>query len=394
MAKENPQEHLIVRNVEEVIDRDHLRKALSSGKKLRVKLGIDPTSPDLHLGHAVVLRKLKEFQDLGSVAVLIIGDFTALIGDPSGRDKTRPQLGEKDIKENLKKYLEQAGKIIDIKNAEVRYNSEWLGKLNAAKIIELLGLLSLQQIIEREDFKERIAEHKSVRMHELLYPVFQAYDSVAVKADVELGGTDQTFNLLAGRSLMEKLGMAPQDIMTVPLLEGTDGERKMSKSYGNYIGLSDKADDMFGKVMSVPDKLLHKYFILCTGLEEADIEKLEKELGPRDLKARLGSEIVKLYHGEKAAKAAEENFTRTFSNKEIPADLPALKLANKNLTATDVVAVAGIAKSKGEARRLIEQGALEIDGKVFKDPNLKLELRNGQVIRIGKKSFFRAEMAD
>ena len=390
MALEEKVKHLLSRNVEEVIERKHLEDALHSGKKLRVKLGIDPTSPDLHLGHAVVLRKLKEFQDLGHTIVLIIGDFTARIGDPSGRDKTRPPLTEKQIKENMKNYLRQAANVADIESAEIVYNSTWLEKLNGTKILELLGLLSVQQIIERQDFAKRIAAHQSIRMHELMYPVMQAYDSVAVKADVELGGTDQTFNLLVGRNMMERLGIKPQDILTVPLLEGLDGTKKMSKSAGNYIGLEDESNDMFGKIMSLPDKLMERYFLLATELEKVEIKKLQKELGPRDLKARLAREIVKLYHGEEAARKADEDFGAVFSRGEMPEDLPALKLAGK-ISVLDVVIASGATKSKSEARRLIEQGAVKVGGKTKDDSNEILSLEGGEVVRIGKKHFFRIE---
>lgn len=378
--------HLLTRNVEEVIDRAHLERRLASGEKLRVKLGIDPTSPDLHLGHAVVLRKLKEFQDLGHQIVLIIGDFTGRIGDPSGRDKARPSLDEREIKENMEKYLGQVKKIIDVKKAEVVYNSQWLKKLDGAKLLELLGLLSVQQIIERSDFRARLEAHESIRMHELIYPVLQAYDSAQVRADVEIGGNDQTFNLLAGRTLMERLGMKPQDVLTASLLEGVDGKRKMSKSLGNYIGLTEEPGDMFGKIMSVPDKLVHKYFMLCTELDEKEIQSLEKTLKPRDLKARLGFEIVKLYHGEAAARGARENFEKVFSKKEAPEDLLALK-AGPGITA--LLLVSKVIKSRSEARRLIQQGGFDIDGTQIKDPNKPLEFHGGEVVRIGKKKFFR-----
>src|SRR3989344_6067931 len=390
MALEEKVKHLLERNVEEVINRKHLEDALHSGRKLRVKFGIDPTSPDLHLGHAVVLRKLKEFQDMGHVVVLIIGDFTARIGDPSGRDKTRPPLTEREVKDNMKHYLRQAAKVLNVKGAEVVHSGTWLEKLDGVKILELLGLLSVQQIIERQDFAKRLTSHQSIRMHEFMYPVMQAYDSVVVKADVELGGTDQTFNLLMGRSMMERLKMRPQDVLTVPLLEGLDGVKKMSKSMGNYIGLEDEPDDMFGKVMSLPDKLTERYFLLATELEGPEIKKLQKELSPRDLKARLGREIVKLYHGEEAARAAEEKFVAMFSRGEMPEDLPGLKLAGK-ITVLDLVIASGPAKSKGEARRLVEQGAVKISGKTKDDPNEILALEGGEVVRIGKKHFFRIE---
>jgi len=381
-------EELLSRNVEEVIEKDHLRTALLSGKKLRVKLGIDPTSPDLHLGHAVVLRKLRAFQDLGSVVVFVIGDFTAQIGDPSGRDKTRPVLTAAQVRENMQSYLRQAGKVIDIKKTEVVHNNNWLGKLDGKSLLGILGHVSLQQLIERNDFQKRLSTHQSIRMQELLYPIMQAYDSVVVKADVELGGTDQTFNLLAGRDLMEKMGMVPQDIMTVSLLEGLDGERKMSKSYGNYIGLDDAPEDMFGKTMSLPDALVVRYFTFCTDLAEREIALLKKQLGPKELKERLGFEIVKLYHDGKAARRAQEHFEKIFSKKEIPEDIPELKLKSP-MSAIDVVMASGTMKSKSEARRLIEQGGFETNQKLHEQPQEVIVFRDGDVVRIGKRRLFR-----
>src|SRR6266481_897602 len=391
MQKEEQIQELLTRNVEEVIDKDHLTKALAGTKKLRVKLGIDPTSPDLHLGHAVVLHKLREFQKLGHKAVLIIGDFTARIGDPSGRDRTRPPLSEKDIQGNMKHYLAQAGKIIDIKKAEVCHNSKWLGKLRGPEILELLSHLSVQQITEREDFKTRLKENKSIRLHELFYPVMVAYDSIAIKADVELGGNDQLFNLLTGRVLMERKGLAPQDILTVPLLVGLDGEKKMSKSVGNYIGLGDIANDMFGKIMSLSDALIGPYFNLCTELDRESIKTILEEPNPRDQKVKLGFEIVKLYHGEKKAMSAQENFEKLFSKKEIPSDIPELKVAAK-ISVLDLVMKSGKAKSKSEARRLIEQGAVAVNDVQKKNPMEELAFLGGEVAKIGKKDFFKIKV--
>ena len=269
-------DELLSRNVEEVMEKDHLRAALFSGKKLRVKFGIDPTSPDLHLGHAVVLRKLREFQDLGHVAVLIIGDFTAQVGDPSGRSETRKMLSADEVKHNEKEYLRHAGKVLDIKKAEIFHNNEWFARAGLAEVMQLTAAASMQQILRRADFKKRLAANVDVTMLEMLYPLLQGYDSVQVRADVELGGTDQLFNLLMGRQVQKRFGVPEQDILTVPLLEGLDGKKKMSKSYGNYIGLDDEPADMFGKVMSLPDALVSRYFIFCTGLSEAEIRTLAK----------------------------------------------------------------------------------------------------------------------
>lgn len=390
-SKEQRIERLLERNVHEVIDRDHLKKTLLSGKKLRVKFGIDPTSPDLHLGHAVILNKLKEFQELGHEIIFIIGDFTAQIGDPSGRDKTRPPLTQKEVKENMSQYLKQANKIIDIKKTETVYNSEWLGKLKAADFIKLLSKISVQQIIERSDFEKRLFDHRSIQMHELIYPVLVAYDSVVIKADVEMGGTDQLFNFLMGRALMERFEMKPQDVLTAQLLVGTDGERKMSKSLGNYIGLSDEPTDMFGKVMSIPDSLMGAYFALCLGFGPKDIALEMAKSSPRDTKMKLAFGIVTRYHGEAAAKKAQENFEKVFSRREAPDEMPELKLKAKKLTALEIVVMAGVGKSRSDARRLIEGGGFEFDGEVIKNPLKEITVHGGEVIRAGKKSFFRAK---
>lgn len=396
-SREKKIERLLSRNVQDVIEKDHLREALRSGKKLRVKLGIDPTSPDLHLGHAVVLNKLREFQDLGCTAIFLIGNFTAQIGDPSGRDKTRPPLTEAEVKENLKKYLKQAAKIVDIKNTEVVYNNDWLGKLQAKDFINIISKVSLQQIIEREDFEKRLAGHRSIQMHELIYPLLVAYDSVAIKADVEMGGADQLFNFLVGRALMEKFDMKPQDVLTTTLLVGTDGERKMSKSLGNYIALDDEPADMFGKVMSLSDLMVGAYFILCTNISDEEFKKIIKPFdikgGDKNkaIKSKLAFEIVALYHGAAAAKKAQENFEKVFSRREVPDDVPELKLKMKKLSALDLVVASGAAKSRSEARRLIEQGGFEFDEKVIKNPLEIIVIRGGEIVRIGKKRFFRAK---
>ncbi len=382
-------EELLTRNVEEVIERDHLRAALASGKKLRVKFGIDPTSPDLHLGHAVVLRKLRAFQELGHRAVLIIGDFTAQVGDPSGRSQTRKMLSAGEVKQNEKEYLRHAGKVIDLKKADIFHNNEWFGHAGLAEVMQLAAVASMQQILRRADFKKRLSQNVDVTLLEMLYPLLQGYDSVQVKADVELGGTDQLFNLLMGRQVQKRFGQPEQDVLTVPLLEGLDGERKMSKSYGNYIGLDDEPADMFGKVMSLPDALMEKYFMLCTELPKEEIAKLKRSLKPKPLKERLGFEIVKLYHGEKKAGAAQEEFEKLFSKKEIPEDAPELRLAAAAMSALDIVMASGTAKSKSEARRLIEQGGFEFSGKVVDNPVEELAIEGGELVKVGKKMFFK-----
>ncbi|HEX4104420.1 MAG TPA: tyrosine--tRNA ligase [Candidatus Paceibacterota bacterium] len=385
-------DQLLSRNVEEVIERDHLRAALAGGKKLRVKLGIDPTSPDLHLGHAVVLRKLKAFQDLGHVAVLIIGDFTAQIGDPSMRVQARKPLTAEEVKKNEKKYLDHAATIIDVKKAEIFHNSDWMEKETLEELMKLIGTATFQQVMHRADFKKRIDRGEDITLLELLYPLLQGYDSVKVRADVELGGTDQLFNLLMGRQVQKRFNMPEQDVMTVPLLVGLDGEKKMSKSLGNYIGLHDAPEDMFGKVMSLPDALMEKYFILCTDLSEDEVAKLKKELKPKALKERLGSEIVKLYHGEAAARGAQERFEQIFSKREMPEDLPELAVAQGETNALELVMATKTVKSKSEARRLIEQGGFEFDGKTVGGVQEVLKVRGGEVVKLGKKRLFRLKI--
>ncbi len=369
---------ILNRGTAEIIERGHLESALRSGKKLRVKFGIDPTAPDLHLGHTVVLRKLRQFQDAGHKAVLIIGDLTAQIGDPSGRSETRRSLSENEVKENLKNYLKEAGKVIDVRKAEVRYNSEWHKKGGLAALLELAKSASVQQVLEREDFKKRLGEDSTISLLETLYPLLQGYDSVAVKSDVELGGTDQKLNLLMGRKVQRHFGMAEQDVLIFPLIEGTDGVRKMSKSYGNYIALKDEPNDMFAKLMKVPDPLIKKYFELLTDLDAPSAD-------PYTSKQILAETIVDMYHGKRAAEKAKEEFVNTFSKKEAPSDILELK-AKKGISVLELVTLGG-AESKSEARRLIEQGAISIDNKKLENPNEALS--SGEVLKLGKHTFFR-----
>lgn len=391
MADEQKIKEILERGVENIIVKEHLEAALRSEKKLRIKFGIDPTSPDLHLGHAVVLRKLRALQELGHTIVLIIGDFTATIGDPSGKSKTRPPLTADDVGKNMRDYLDHAGKIINIKKAEVRYNSEWLEKLGGAKMLELLSLVSVNQILERDDFAKRLREHQSIRVYELLYPVMQAYDSVMVQADLECGGTDQTFNMLMGRTLMERMGQPPQDVLMVPIIEGTDGKEKMSKSLGNYIGISDAPHTMFGKVMSVPDNLILKYFWLCTDVSQDELDdyhkRIEKGANPRDIKIELGKKIVALYHSQKEAEEAAAEFEKVFSKKELPEDMPMHPLSKNPITLPDLLVEAKLAASKSDAKRLVEQGGVEVNGTVEKDWRKKIAFKGGEVVHAGKKKF-------
>ncbi len=383
----------------DIVPADALEAKLETGRVLTVKLGVDPTAPDLHLGHAVPLRKLRQFQDLGHTVVLIIGDFTALIGDPSGRSSTRPALTPEQIEANATTYIEQAFKILDPEKTTMRRNSEWLGPLGFADVLKLTSQFTVARILERDDFQKRYREGVGISLHELLYPMAQAYDSVAIKADVELGGTDQLFNLLAGRELMEKLGLEPQVCLTLPLLEGTDGVQKMSKSYGNYIGLTDEPGDMFGKVMSIPDALMVKYYRLCTALPVAEVDALEAALAsgeahPNAAKRRLAREIVVLYHGEGAATAAEEAFDRVFKHREIPEDIAEVRVVRSDpVHLPALLKEAGLAPTTSEARRLIDGGAVRIDGEpvvlgagVYDLPWAAVD---GHVIQAGKRRYAR-----
>lgn len=376
---------LLTRGVEEIIVKDHLEKVLAQGKKLRVKLGIDPTAPDLHLGHMVLLRKLRQFQDAGHKAILIIGDFTAQIGDPSGRSEVRKTLTKREVKNNLKKYLNQAGKIINLKKTEVIYNSRWFKKDAFLKIIELARASTISQLLHRADFKKRIKIGEDITMLETLYPLFQGYDSVMVKASIEIGGTDQKFNLLMGRRVQRHFKIPEQDIILTPLLEGLDGENKMSKSSNNYIALEEEPDKMFGKIMSLPDKLMSKYFETLTDVD-ASAGQLKKN--PRSSKLLLAKTIVAGFHGQEVAVKAMANFVGVFSKKEKPKEIPPLKVSSKKINLIDLLIKAGI-KSKNEARRLVTQGGVKIDDKVQNEPNSKIQIEKGIILQIGKRRFFR-----
>lgn len=375
---------LLKRGTVDLVSEAELRKKLESGKTLNIKLGCDPTSADLHFGHSVVLTKLRTFQDLGHRAVLVIGDFTAKIGDPSGRDTTRPMLSAEQILKNAKTYTDQAFKILDPSKTVVHFNSEWLDPFITTK--EVLGTLSkvtLAQVLERDDFKKRMKAGNPISVLEVMYSLFQGQDSVALKADVELGGTDQIFNLLVGRQLQKNNGQEPQVVMTMPLLVGTDGVKKMSKSYGNYIGLNDTPEDMFGKIMSISDELMLQYYELLT-IEDLDAVKQKH---PMQAKKDLASILVRRFHGEEGAKAGLAHFEKVFSKKENPDDMPEFNNANGKLVSA-VLIEAGIAKSKNEARRLIDQGAVKINGeKVSHDEPLNLTQES--VLQAGKRHFLK-----
>jgi len=381
---------LLSRGVEEIIDLEHLNHRLELGDNLRVKMGIDPTSPDFHLGHLIPLLKLRDFQKLGHKIVLIIGDFTGLIGDSSDKESERPMLTEEKVKENAQTYIQQAGKIIDVDQTEILYNSKWLKGLDYIEIGRQADVFSLNEFISRENIDRRMKAGRRVSLRELIYPLMQGYDSVRVKADVEIGGTDQRFNLLAGRDIQRLYRQEPQDILTGPLLEGLDG-RKMSASYGNTINLMDEPQDMFGKIMSLQDDLIIKYFILLTRVAISQIDdykiELEKGANPRDLKLKLASEIVNLCYSESEAKQASDYFIETFSQKKMPSDIPALK--PKDYALVSVLLESGMVSSKSEARRVVEQGGAKINGEVVKD--LEYVIAPGSVLQKGKINFLKIE---
>ncbi len=392
--------HLLARNVEDVIEKAHLEKALASGKKLRVKHGIDPTGEKIHIGRAVVLWKLKEFQDLGHKIVLIIGDFTAQIGDPSDKLAKRPFLSPAQIKKNLKSYLPQIGKILDLKKVEVRYNSEWLKKLNFQEISRLAENFSIQQMTARRNFKDRIAKGEDVSLRETFYALMQGYDSVAVKADVELGGTDQLFNLLAGRKIQSAYGQKPQDIMATKMLLGLDG-RKMSTSWGNVINIADSPNDLFGKTMAMCDEQIQEYLELTSGFAMDEVrrytELLKRGENPKHIKEKLAFALVARYHGEWAAKKAAEHFTNVFTRRHIAgAELPGVSLDRRPIAVLDLVFEirTKIKKpmSRSEARRLIEQGGVSVDDDTPRDPQYAIVPQDGTVVRVGKKDFFRLQV--
>jgi tyrosyl-tRNA synthetase len=368
----------------EVHVEEHLRARLERGDRLRVKLGLDPTAPDLHVGHLVVLDTLREFQDDGHTVVLIVGDFTAMIGDPSGRSETRPILTREQVDAAARTYLVQIHLVLDRERLEVRRNSEWLGEMKGADVLRLLGKATLQQVLQREDFADRLKAGTPIGAHEILYPFNQSYDSVAIHADVEIGGTDQLFNLLFGREIQKAYGQEPQDIAVFPLLEGTDGSMKMGKSLGNYIGLTEPPEEIYGKTMSIPDQLTQKYLRLVSGLSTAEIQ-LVLAMKPRDAKAALARQLVKRLHGEEAAASAEADFEKKFRRHEIPDDVAEHTATNPDDLVATLVDV-GFAKSRGDARRLIEQGGVRINGE---KAGLDTRLRDGDVLQTGKRNFVR-----
>jgi len=379
----------LLRGTVSVVPIEDFKKKLATGKPLTIKLGVDPTAPDLHLGHAVVLSKLKEFQDLGHKIVFLIGDFTARIGDPSGRSKTRPPLTQDNIKANLKTYIDQVGRILDPKKIVIKFNSEWLDKLSADDLVRLCGKITVARILERDDFQKRLHEGAPISLHELLYPLLQGYDSVALESDVEIGGTDQTFNMLAGRFLQEQFGKKPQVVMTMPLLVGLDGVKKMSKSYGNYIGLTEEPAEVFGKIMSISDDLMWLYYQLLLGKTEDDTKKMQKSREhPKDFKKQLASQVIERFWSKKDADEAQKNFEAVFEQKDY-SKAQKVKLPNKSpIWIVDLLKHLGAIQSSSEAKRLIESGAVHIDNTVIADFKAEIKSTKGMQIKIGKHRIY------
>jgi tyrosyl-tRNA synthetase len=382
----------------EIIPEDELvqklEKSIKKKKPLKIKLGCDPSRPDLHIGHSVVLNKLREFQDLGHTAILIVGDYTGMIGDPSGKKITRPQLTFEETRENGITYYNQASRILDKNKTIIRYNSEWLKELMLKDLIDILSKFTVQRILERDDFTNRLRDQQEISLHEILYPIMQGYDSLAVNSDVELGGTDQKFNNLVGRMMQKRFNKEPQVVMLMPLLEGIDGNEKMSKSLDNAIGITDLPKDIFGKTMRIPDTLIYKYFVLTTRLNPSELDGIKSGLenpenNPRNFKRRLGFELVKLYYDNEAAEKAVEEFDKIFIKKEIPDDLSEYELIEKNIKLIKLLTQSGLTETNGEARRLIKQGGVSINGNKITDENLEIEFEEEFIIKAGKRKFLR-----
>ncbi len=385
---------LLKRGTVEIISETELLAKLKKGKPLRIKAGFDPTAPDLHLGHTVLLQKMKQFQEMGHQVVFVIGDFTAMIGDPSGRNESRPALSERDIKLNVRTYEEQVFKVLDRKSTQVVSNSGWLGKLAGTDLIRLAAKRTVARMLERDDFEKRFRAGVPINLHEFLYPLLQGQDSVALRADVELGGTDQKFNLLVGRDLQKDEGQEPQVVMTLPLLVGTDGVQKMSKSFGNAIGITESAREMYGKVMSISDQQMWNYYELLSALPMEEIGRLKQatlrgEFHPMEAKRRLAAEITERFHDTKSARGAAEEFTRVFSRRETPQDVGEVHLTAKSgrIPVAQLLTETGLAPSRSEARRLLEQQAVTIDGSRFSDPAAQLEANGTHLIQVGKRRF-------
>jgi tyrosyl-tRNA synthetase len=382
---------LLERSVVDIVVREEMEQKLKSGKKLRVKLGIDPSGTDLHLGHMVVIKKLREFQLAGHQVCLLFGNFTGQIGDPTDKLNARKPKTQEELEKNATKYLEQVGKILDLKNIEVAWNADWLKNLTLAEVIKLAQTFTVHQMLERDMYQERIKKNHPIYMHEFLYPLMQGYDSVALKADLELGGTDQTFNLLAGRTIQRAYGQTPQCVLTVPLLIGTDGKDKMGKSLGNYIGVNEAPKDIYGKTMSIPDNLIMNYFELTTNIPLNELEKLKKALkegeNPRNLKVKLAKEIVTLYHGPKAADEAEKEFIEIFSNKGLPDDIEKKNVKGKKWNIVELLFSIQLAPSKSEAKRLLQGGGVKVEGNKIENFETEIDLSKETLIQVGKRKF-------
>ena len=394
----NEQMDILRKGTVEIIPEDELvrkiEKSIKEKKPLNVKLGCDPSRPDLHIGHSVVLNKLREFQDLGHTAILIVGDYTGMIGDPSGKKVTRPQLTFEETRENGITYYNQATRILDKEKTKIFYNSEWLKELMLKDLIEIMSKFTVQRILERDDFTNRLKDQQEISLHEILYPIMQGYDSLAINADVELGGTDQRFNNLVGRIMQKRFNKEPQVVMLMPLLEGIDGNEKMSKSLDNAIGITDSPKDIFGKSMRIPDTLIYKYFVLTTRLRPSELYEIKSGLenpdnNPRDYKRRLGFELVKLYYNEEEAGKAIEEFDKIFIKKEIPDDITEYKLKEKNIKLIKLLTQTGLTESNGEARRLIKQGGISINGIKITDENYEINSGEEFIIKAGKRKFLK-----
>lgn len=383
---------IISKGVDEIIGLDELKEKLAKKKPLTVKLGLDPSAPDIHLGHTVVLRKLRQLQDLGHNIVIIVGDFTGKIGDPTGKSQARKALTTEQVLENAKTYEEQIFKVLDKEKTDVKFNSEWLSKMNFEDVIRLGSKMTVARMLEREDFKKRYENQMPISIHEFFYPLMQGFDSVELKADIELGGTDQRFNLLMGRMLQKEFGQEPQCTIMMPLLEGLDGINKMSKSLGNYVGIDEEANVMFEKIMTIPDNLIIKYFELVTDVHPDDVEEIKKSLkegvNPRDIKIQLAREVVELYHGKDAVKGAEERFRLVFQKNEIPNDIKTVEVKKEEFNLSEIIVKNGLVKSKNEFRRLVEQGGVKANAEKLNNIE-QLIITDEIVIQIGKKKFIK-----
>ena len=369
-----------------------LERSVQTGQPLRIKQGFDPTAPDIHLGHTVGLRKLKQFQDLGHQVVVIIGDYTGMVGDPSEKSATRPRLTHEEVMENARTYERQFFKILDPERTEIRYNGEWFSKMTFAEVMELASKFTVARMLERDDFARRFAKNQPISIHELFYPLMQGYDSVMIRADVEIGATEQKFNLVTGRDIQREYGQEPQIVLTLPVLVGIDGVNRMSKSLGNYIGIDEPPEEMYGKTMRIPDNLIYSYFELVTDVSLAELREIQRQLkdpgvNPRDVKRRLAFTLVRMYHGLEAAQRAEAHFDRVVVKKEVPEDIPEYRVSAGKYRLLDLLVISGLLDSKSEARRRIRQGAVSIDGSVIQDEFFEIELQEPVVIRAGKRAF-------